>query len=113
MDRYRFGSISETIMVTASAAANFGTSSTIAFHSGVAATVFRVIGTVKPKLRNDMIRRRSASWTWRRSRDLDFLYLFDGVYHRHVLAEVVFVELFRVFRLVIQNGDFHFPSESY
>jgi hypothetical protein len=42
--RYRFGSTSETIMMTASAGANFGTSSTIAFHSGVAATVFRTSG---------------------------------------------------------------------
>ena|SRR5882672_443653 len=44
MGRYRFGSTSETITVTASAAANFGTSSMIAFHSGVAVVVFITSG---------------------------------------------------------------------
>jgi hypothetical protein len=53
--RYRFGSTSETIMVTASAAANFGTSSTIAFHSGVAVTVrgvrFQAANTTTPSIK--------------------------------------------------------------
>src|SRR5947207_1137931 len=71
------------------------------------------IGTVKPKLRNDMIWRRSASWTWRRSGDFNLLYLFDRVHHRHMLGEIVVVELFRALGLIIQNGDFHFTSENY
>jgi hypothetical protein len=44
MGRYRFGSTSETTTVTASAAVNFGTSSMIAFHSGVAVIVFSASG---------------------------------------------------------------------
>src|SRR5450631_1092998 len=69
------------------------------------------IGTVKPKFRNDVIRRGSASWTWRRSSDLDFLYLFDGIHHRHVLAEVVFIELFRaLLTAFVKSIDHPAPS---